>query len=37
MEFYLFGELREVEVLDKSELQDILKKAKELKSDISTI
>ena len=37
MEFYLFGELKEVEELKKDELKAILKSAKELKKDIAKI
>ncbi len=37
MEFYLFGELKEVKELKKDDLKEILKKAKKLKAEISKI
>ncbi|NOX14700.1 MAG: hypothetical protein GXP61_01485, partial [Epsilonproteobacteria bacterium] len=37
MEFYLFGELKEVEELTVDETRKILKQAKELKDEISKI
>ena len=37
MEFYIFGELKEVKELKKDELTEILKNAKELKKDIAKI
>lgn len=37
MQFYLFGELKEVKELKKEELKEILKRAKELKKEIAEI